>query len=188
VVYRIAAFDYYYQCGDSNFTKHHAVLVPGSPLYNAPMNDTATTTGGYVGSKMYTEGLEQAKTAIQAAFPGHVLSHKILLTNGVTNGKPSAVAWKTSEVDLMTEAMVYGGEVCAAGPDGTDDVLNFKVEKSQLPLFAFRPDLIVPANRGYWWLRDVASSAKFTCVANYGFAATSNATANAGVRPCFCIG
>ena len=186
--WRLACCCYYNKCGDTSFTKPHWLVVPDEPLYNAPMNNTATTTGGYVGSKMYIEGLEQAKEIIHAAFPGHVLSHKVLLTNGVTNGKPSSVAWKTSEVELMTEAMVYGGEICAAGPDGTDGVVNFKVEKSQLPLFAFRPDLIVPTSRANWWLRDVVSDTKFTCVGNYGFASTSAATGNLGVRPYFCIG
>ena len=38
VTYRIAAFDYYYNCGDTNFTKHHVVIVPDTSLYKAQMN------------------------------------------------------------------------------------------------------------------------------------------------------
>ena len=56
VTWRIAAFDYYLNCGDTSFAKHHAVIVPDTSLYSHNMNDTNDTTGGYVGSKMYTEG------------------------------------------------------------------------------------------------------------------------------------
>ena len=52
VNWRIAAFDYYYRCGDTDLTTHHAVIVPDSSLYNHVMNDTNITEGGYVGSKM----------------------------------------------------------------------------------------------------------------------------------------
>lgn len=47
VNWRIAAFDYYLNCGDTSFTKHHAVIVPDTCLYNAQMNTTNVTTGAY---------------------------------------------------------------------------------------------------------------------------------------------
>ena len=94
VNWRIAAFDYYYNTGDTAFAKHHAVIVPDASLYSHNMNDTNTTTGGYVGSKMYTEGLEQAKTQIQNAFgASHVLTHRLFLTNATTNGYASGGEW-----------------------------------------------------------------------------------------------
>lgn len=51
----IADMDYWYNCGDTAFTKHHLVIVPNKVLYNSQMNPTNTTVGGYVGSTMYTE-------------------------------------------------------------------------------------------------------------------------------------
>lgn len=60
VNWRIAAFDYYLNCGDTSFTKHHAVIVPDTCLYNAQMNTTNVTTGAYKGSAMYTANLAQA--------------------------------------------------------------------------------------------------------------------------------
>lgn len=185
VTYRIAAFDYYLRCGDSDLTTHHAVIVPDSNLYNHVMNDTNTTEGGYIGSKMYTEGLTQAKTTIKAAFPNHVMKHKIYLTNAVSNGKPSAGAWVESEVDLMNEQMVYGGAIFMPGCDGTTVPTNYRVEKSQLPLFAHRPDLI--SNRLTFWLRDVVTAAFFAFVGDYGVASYYYASASLGVRPAFCI-
>ena len=120
VNWRIAAFDYYYNTGDTAFTKHHAVIVPDTSLYTHVMNDTNITTGAYVGSKMYTEGLEQAKTTISNAFgSSHVLSHRIYLSNATSNGKASAGAWTDSTVDLMCEHMVYGCGIFSPVSDGS---------------------------------------------------------------------
>lgn len=185
VNYRIAAFDYYLNCGDTSTTKHHVVLVPDTNLYTHVMNDTNITTGAYVGSKMYTEGLEQAKTTIKAAFSGHVLSHRIYLSNATSNGKASAGAWVDSEVDLMCEHMVYGNGVFSPVSDGSTVPNNYRVEKSQLPLFQHEPSRI--CNRESWWLRDVISASLFAYVTNGGGAYDNNASYSYGVRPAFCI-
>lgn len=185
VNYRIAAFDYYLNCGDTSCTKHHVVLVPDTCLYNHVMNDTNITTGAYVGSKMYTEGLEQAKTTIKAAFSGHVLSKRIYLSNATANGKASAGAWCDSEVDLMCEHMVYGNGVFSPVSDGTTVPNNYRVEKSQLPLFQHEPSRI--CNRASWWLRDVISASIFANVDYNGLAYYLYASYSNGVRPAFCI-
>ena len=185
VNYRIAAFDYYLNCGDTSCTKHHVVLVPDTCLYNHVMNDTNITTGAYVGSKMYTEGLEQAKTTIKAAFSGHVLSKRIYLSNATANGKASAGAWCDSEVDLMCEHMVYGNGVFSPVSDGTTVPNNYRVEKSQLPLFQHEPSRI--CNRASWWLRDVISASIFAIVDGSGYANCFGASLSLGVRPAFCI-
>ena len=185
VNYRIAAFDYYLNCGDASCTKHHVVLVPDTCLYSHVMNDINITTGAYVGSKMYTEGLEQAKTTIKAAFSGHVLSKRIYLSNATANGKASAGAWCDSEVDLMCEHMVYGNGVFSPVSDGTTVPNNYRVEKSQLPLFQHEPSRI--CNRAGWWLRDVISASFFALVPNTGNADCYYASESNGVRPAFCI-
>ena len=185
VNWRIAAFDYYLNCGDTSCTKHHVVIVPDTCLYNHVMNDTNITTGGYVGSKMYTEGLEQAKTTIKAAFSGHVLSHRVYLTNAVTDGHPSAGAWCDSEVDLMNEQMVYGGAIFMPIANGSTVYTNYRVEKSQLPLFAHEPSRI--CNRATWRLRDVVTASRFANVTNVGLADYYTASSSLGVRPAFCI-
>lgn len=185
VNWRIAAFDYYLNCGDTSCTKHHVVIVPDTCLYNHVMNDTNITTGGYVGSKMYTEGLEQAKTTIKAAFSGHVLSHRVYLTNAVADGHPSAGAWCDSEVDLMNEQMVYGGAIFMPIANGSTVYTNYRVEKSQLPLFAHEPSRI--CNRATWWLRDVVTASHFAYVYAYGYAYSFSAGNSRGVRPAFCI-
>lgn len=186
VTYRIAAFDYYLRAGDTDMTTHHVTLVPDVPMYTHVMNDTNVTTGGYVGSKMYTSGLTQAKNTINTAFGStHVLTHRQYLSNAVTNGRPSGGSWYDSTVELMTEQNVYGGKIFGAGNDGSSVPALYTVDKSQYPLFAFRPDLI--SNRQTFWLRDVVSAANFAFVNLSGFADYYNASNVFGVRPAFSI-
>lgn len=195
VNYRIAAFDYYLNSGDTSCTTHHVVIVPDTYLYNAQMHNTSsggyeggaanTTTGGYVGSDMYKSNLEQAKTTIKGAFRGHVLKHRIYLTNAVANGRASGGAWCDSEVDLMCEQMVYGSGIFSPVSDGSNVPANYRVEKSQLPLFQHEPSRI--CNRATWWLRDVITASNFANVGSDGSAGCSVASYSRGVRPAFCI-
>ena len=195
VNYRIAAFDYYLNSGDTNCTTHHVVIVPDTCLYNAQMHNTSsgswesgaanTTAGGYVGSDIYKSNLEQAKTTIKSAFSGHVLKHRIYLTNAVANGRASGGAWCDSEVDLMCEQMVYGSGIFSPVSDGSNVPANYRVEKSQLPLFQHEPSRI--CNRTTWWLRDVITASYFALVDYSGNADCGNASNSFGVRPAFCI-
>lgn len=187
VNWRIAAFDYYLNCGDTSFTKHHAVIVPDTCLYNAQMNTTNVTTGAYKGSAMYTANLTQAKSTINSAFgSSHVLSHRIYLSNATSNGRASAGEWTDSTVDLMCEHMVYGSGIFSPVSDGSNVPNNYRVEKGQLPLFALEPSRI--CNRAAWWLRDVITAAYFAIVYSNGNADCGNASHSYGVRPAFCIG
>lgn len=195
VNYRIAAFDYYLNSGDTNCTTHHVVIVPDTCLYNAQMHNTSsggledgaanTTAGGYVGSDMYKSNLEQAKTTIKSAFSGHVLKHRIYLTNAVANGRASGGAWCDSEVDLMCEQMVYGSGIFSPASDGSTVPVNYRADKSQLPLFQHEPSRI--CNRNYWWLRDVITASQFALVDSYGSAGYTVASFPGSVRPAFCI-
>lgn len=195
VNYRIAAFDYYLNSGDTSCNTHHVVIVPDTCLYNAQMHNTSsggyeagaanTTTGGYVGSDMYKSNLEQAKTTIKSAFSGHVLKHRIYLTNAVANGRASGGAWCDSEVDLMCEQMVYGSGIFSPVSDGSNVPANYRVEKSQLSLFQHEPSRI--CNRAAWWLRDVITASRFASVADGGNASYYDASDSLGVRPAFCI-
>lgn len=186
VTYRIAAFDYYLRAGDTDMNTHHVTLVPDASMYTHCMNDTNITTGGYVESKMYTQGLNQAKTTITSAFgAAHILTHRQYLCNAVTNGKPSGGSWYDSTVELMTEQNCYGGKVFGAGNDGSTVPALYTVDKSQFPLFTFRPDMI--SNRNTFWLRDVVSAAFFARVGVNGYALCNYASNAFGVRPAFSI-
>lgn len=186
VNYCIAAFNYFLHTGDTECTKNHIVIVPDTYLYTAAMNSTNTTAGGYVGSNMYKSGLSNAKTTIKSAFSGHVLKHRIYLTNAVANGRASGGAWCDSEVDLMCEQMVYGSGIFSPVSDGSNIPENYRVEKSQLPLFQHESSRI--CNRNNWWLRDVITAAYFAVVGSTGYATGSVASNDIGVRPYFLIG
>lgn len=184
--WRIVDFDYWYNCGDTAFTTPHLVIMPDKPLYNAQMNETNITTGGYTGSLMYTENLAQAKTLAASAFGDLILTHREYLTNAVTDGHASAGAWFDSTLDLPNEIMMYGCHVYAAMNNGTVIPTNYTIGKTQLALFTVVPKLI--SNRATFWLRDVVSSAHFAYVTNHGNTDYGHASGSGGVRPVFAIG
>lgn len=194
VNYRLAVFDYYLNGGDTACTPHHAGIVPDTCLYNAQMHNTSsgdwesgadTTAGGYVGSGMYKTNLANAKTTVKSAFSGHVLKRRTYLTNAVANGRANSGIWCDSEVDLMCEQMVYGSGIYSPVSDGSNVPVNFRVEKSQLPLFQHEPSRI--CNRNNWWLRDIITASEFAFVFDNGVAGSRGASNSLGVRPFFCI-
>lgn len=186
-IWRIVDMDYWYNCGDTAFTSHHLVIMPDEALYNAQMNTTNVTTGGYVGSAMYKSNLANAKTIVNAAFQGSVLTHREYLCNAVANGRPSGGAWFDSSIELPNEPMMYGHPHFSPTSDGSTVPSIYTISKTQLALFMVCPRFIV--NRSYnQWLRDVVSSAYFACVGNRGNAGCAGASDSSGVRPVFPVG
>lgn len=186
VTWRIVDINYWMRCGDTDFNKPHLVIMPDTSLYTAAMNDTNITTGGYVNSVMYTTNLNDAKTAVAAAFGDAVLTHREYLTNAVSNGYPSAGAWYDSTVELPNECMMYGSHIFTAGGDGSFVPTRYTINKSQLALFKLVPKFI--HNRQYFWLRDVVSASSFAAVYNTGTASFLHASYSLGVRVVFAIG
>lgn len=184
-IWRIVDFDYWLGCGDTACTTHHLVIMPDRTLYNASMNDTNATTGAYVGSKMYTTNLTEAKTIVNGAFTAaHILNHREYLQNAVTNGYASAGAWFDSTVELPNEPMMYGSYIFTPASNGTVIVSRYTINKSQLAGMKVSPTLINP-NRENQWLRDVVSDAYFSIVPSYGSASTTYASNVIGVRVVF---
>ena len=186
-IWRIVDMDYWYNCGDTAFTSHHLVIMPDEALYNAQMNTTNVTTGGYVGSEMYKSNLANAKTIANAAFQGSVLTHREYLCNAVANGRPSGGAWFDSSIELPNESMMYGHPHFSPTSDGSTVPAIYTISKTQLALFMVCPRFIV--NRAYnQWLRDVVSSAYFAGVDGRGYASCGGASTSNGVRPVFPVG
>lgn len=186
-IWRIVDMDYWYNCGDTAFTSHHLVIMPDEALYNAQMNTTNVTTGGYVGSAMYKSNFANAKTIVNAAFQGSVLTHREYLCNAVANGRPSGGAWFDSSIELPNEPMMYGHPHFSPTSDGSTVSNIYTISKTQLALFMVCPRFIV--NRSYnQWLRDVVSSAGFADVNGSGRAGCDDASDSCGVRPVFPVG
>lgn len=186
VNWRIAAFDYYLTTGDTACNTHHVTIVPDTNLDTQKMNESNTTTGGYLGSAMYTANMATAKSKITSAFgAAHLLTHRLYLDNTVANGYPSARAWVDSTIELMSEQNVYGGKLYHGVMNGTNVPNITDVDKSQFPLFAHDPHMI--SNRQTYWLRNVASASHFAYVNTYGYADYNYASNARGVRPAFSI-
>ena len=198
VNYRIAGFDYWLHCGDTECTKHHIVLIPDTNLLVADgstthwMNTTNITTGAYVGSDFYTgnngnNGKATILSSIRSAFgSAHILNHREYLQNAVSNGRPSGGAWYDSEVEIPNERMVYGNAPFSPVSDGSNVPANYTIDNAQLPLF--RLDHSHICNRAPWWLRDPVSATTFALVHYYGYCYYIGASAPwVGVRPAFGI-
>lgn len=186
-IWRIVDMDYWYNCGDTAFTSHHLVIMPDEALYNAQMNTTNITTGGYVGSEMYKKNLANAKTIVNAAFQGSVLTHREHLCNAVANGKQSGGAWFDSSIELPSEIMMYGHIHFGNASDGNTIPNIYTPSKTQLALFMVCPRFITDRSHAQW-LRDVVSSAYFAGVYGDGDSACDNASSSHGVRPVFPVG
>lgn len=195
----LAGFDIFWNNGDKAFTKHHAVIVPKDCFKTkAKMNNTNVTTGGYVGSAMYTTVLPVYQAALQTALNNHILSHRELLTTAVsTTGNSNAGAgltgyasnreWKDCLIKLMSEIQVYGSTVLSSSfyDTGCDNI--------QFPLFRLAPNLKVAGlghngSRWWYWLSAVASASAFALCYGSGVGDVTGAIGDGGVRPYFCIG
>lgn len=186
-IWRIVDMDYWYNCGDTAFTSHHLVIMPDEALYNAQMNTTNVTTGGYVGSEMYKTNMANAKTIVNAAFQGSVLTHREHLCNAVANGKQSGGAWFDSSIELPSEIMMYGHIHFGNASDGNTIPNIYTPSKTQLALFMVCPRFITDRSH-VQWLRDVVSSASFAFVSDGGSASYYYASYSYGVRPVFPVG
>jgi hypothetical protein len=183
VNYRIADFDYYYNIGDTNFTKHHVVIVPDTTLYNAQMNSTNITTGAYTGSEMYTKNLDNARTAFDNAFGSSFIpTHRGKYANAVGGNIPSGLAWRDMRVELMSEEQVYGHAVWGTCNQNGYDV---GTQKTQFKLFALDQTKI--NIRQDYWLTNVGSSTTFARMTSIGNADNNSASSMFGVRPFACL-
>lgn len=189
--YRIAAIDYYLGAGDTRLTKHHLVIVPDTYLYDAVMNNTNTTSGGYVGSLLRQSLLSQARNTISAAFGSHILTKREWLTNSVSKSSVTNGGWYDSDIEIMNEVQAYGSIVWGSrdqsdwgGTGGNGR--NVGISNAQFPLFAF--DHTKLNLQSGFWLRDVVFADGFAAVDYAGNAWYQWASNEMGVRPYFCIG
>ena len=188
----VADCDYWWHKGDQNngMETHHVVIVPQAPIFNARMNPTNTTEGGYAGSEMYRNVIPACATGIVNAFgASHILTFRDWLISGVaanqiSSGLPNftggaqwgASPWVSVQCDLMTEKMVLGAPVNSAS------ALDEWCATRQMSAFRLSEKLI-NCNRQWYWLRNIVSSADFAVVNGYGGAGANHASDVHGVRP-----
>ena len=159
--------------GNPAVTAHHVAIVPQVSIFNAWMNQSRTTEGGYAGSDMYKKTIPAIATGIVDAFGyDHILTFDDYLTRDLNT---SAVY--SQKCNLMSEAMVYNGSHFASS------ALDNIVATRQMSAFRLSERLI-NSNRQFWWLRDVVSSSDFAAVEGNGTTGSADASNVYGeVRP-----
>ena len=185
----IADCDYWINKGNTAMTAHHVAIVPQAPIFNHRMNATNTTADGYAGSEMYRNIIPACARGIVHAFGSdHILEFRDGITNGVdishvSSGIPQWTgtpdwwgAWALAWCNLMSEKMVYGAPICAAG------AMDNTMATRQMSAFRLSQRLI-NYNRQAWWLRDVVSSVRFASSDADGSANATSASSSLGVRP-----
>lgn len=188
--YWVVDLDYYYQHGSSySFNKHHLVMMCAWNTGSKAMNSTNITTGGYVGSEMYTTHIPAViSDYLTPDFGSNLLRFPCYLSNatnaslardsGFTGGS-SAGAWSDEQAILPGEVQVYGTKVYG-------NARGIGNHKQQLAMFReYGYNKVV--GRDSIWLRDVASSAHFAFATITGIVSAGNAS-TIGVRPLFVLG
>lgn len=206
-VYRVVSINYYLNSGDTRCTTPHVVVMPDKCILSATgtdttaaMNDTNTTAGGFVGSKMYTTTLPGSSVTgvIESAFgAANILSHREILDNATNSGSASGWGWYDVKVTIPNECQIYGHEAWGVGTLG--DGYNIGNSWNQFTLFALAPHYAIActhsnsgssdsSDRENYWLRDVVSSAYFAGVTTGGLADVGYAASTwVGVRPYFLL-
>ena len=183
--------DYWINKGDANTftTAHHVAIVPQAPIFNARMNQTNATEGGYAGSEMYKNIIPACAAGIVSAFgSSHILTFRDGITNSVntshiSSGIPQWAGtpgwwgeWVSVQCNLMSEKMVFGAPICASG------AMDNSIATRQMSAFRLSEELI-NFNKRLCWLRDVVSSTHFAFKDSTGAAAAQFASYSFGVRP-----
>ena len=187
-----AAFDYYYNMGDTALTTHHAVLIPKTAFATtAKMNGTNTTVGAYFNSEMHQTTLPCYAASLKTALNNHLLSHRTRLTTAITASTPSMAGagmtgaatgweWETTELQLMNEVQVYG---CTVWSSSAYDV---GCDNKLLPVFKFINP--IQFGRSSYYLRSVVSSTYFAACYTTGHAGNNGASNALNVRPLILFG
>lgn len=174
--WRIGEFDPYLHSGDTEFNPgyHTALIIPDQAMCTGAMNSSHTTANGLVASVGYTSTRAAIDAKLATLFTGAngrpaLKTFRNLLTNamnasgynrfGSAGGCANGWSWYDNKSHFLKEAQVYGTTVWSSSGHDTG------IQKTQIPLFAARPDLINPG-RYWWWLGDIASSSGF-CATNY---------------------
>ena len=193
--YVIADFDYWYgkydklKSAENTDTEaenvHHIVLIPSFTHTSQKMNDTNTTEGAYLGSKMYTENMDEVRQIIEEDWGAHIVTHREIFSNAVTDGVPSAHIWTDSRIDLMNEPMVYGHYLFSPLPVNGYNHDHYTIDRDQLAIFKLDPGFLRTSFSG--WLRDVSSASYFAYASTSGNANYIYASNTFNVRPAFAI-
>ena len=196
--FRIAGINYFKAAANEwGVQDNHVCIVPDT-LGSSVMNDTNVTTGGYIGSKMYTTVLPKYYAALAGSvgtpFYGHIKAMKESLVNGVDNTiqagggiakwTGAATGWAdiaNISLCLLSELEIYGTRNFGTAGDNVKNA-------AQLPMFRLNPNTITVWGTKNTWLRSVAAGTAFCGAGGYFHADYYGASGVLAVRPRFAIG
>lgn len=163
----------YTEDNNSNtMTPHIACIICDLP--NCAMNSSKTTVGGYLNSYMHSTFLSgrvlTALSGIGITISDHLVKHKKLLTNSITNtGCSNDWVWKDEYISLMSEIQLFGSIIWSSSGYDTGEA------NEKLAIFNFiRPSKLfgnIPI-----WVRDVASAVGFASLSNGGCSSNDDAS------------
>lgn len=183
-------------------TYNHIAVCPLTHFGQAAMNDTATTAGGYAGSKMQMDILGYDVTTagtismqLYNILGTHLKKTLAYLTDNMNENGNNRTGSSTGRADgtggykiyarIMSEIEVLGSIVFSSS--GYDIGSSFK----QYPAFRNNKDLIVPKDM-YYSFNNIASKTSYSGIVNanaaYGVVNVQLATTKRYVRPCFILG
>jgi len=188
----------------------HLVMVPGQGFGGTQhfgrqrMNPASDTTGGYKASEMNTTHLGSVASAgstdadatinqqLYAEFGTHLKTTRELVSNSVDknssqnrypgqSGASNSWEWISAQAILMSEIECYGSVAFSSSGFDTGNANHW------LPLFQFS-NSARNNKTAYYWLKDVASSARFCFAGSDGDSNSGSASdADGFVRPRFVI-
>ena len=133
-------------------TAHHAVVVPETPLFDAPINTDSSNEGGYAGSYMQRTVMLGFAMGLAAAFgPSHLLIFN-------TDGHPSVCR-------LMTLSMLFGQQELPGSGDWSYFEKDSCLGGEQLAAFRLKPEL-QSCGMCYWLTDECSYSSKIFAIVN----------------------
>lgn len=184
----IVDFDYFYQL-KNDVIHHHVVLMPSDTLYQYVLNPTNTTSGGFVNSDLYKNGLQDANDMIVSAFGSNHLLNLPKMYSNATN----ADGYVTGTI-RVNEKVIIPGEIEMYGMRNVSNSnsrlmfggLFIEYGTLQFSLCRMYPRFLKNITHSYW-LSDIASDGSGKII-NPGSSIYTNANnTEPGVRPYFAI-
>lgn len=187
--WQIVDFDYFYNSGNNHLLKHHAVIMPTKCLYKTNYEATNINDNGYFNSKLYKEGLIQARQQINAAFTGHIIEHDEVGTYNKDGKNRWNVRWDKTTIGIPSVYYIYPSDLVLKLDTNNEMFYNI-IYSGQFALFQLlkQKAILTEDLPEAYWLRECISVSGFATsvdnlTINWGYSSSSY-----GIRPYFLIG
>lgn len=197
---RVADLNYFSRVKASLIQGNYMVVIPDDWMFIASMNNSATSSGGYPGTRLF-EGwmFEDPLDIFKACFGAeHIIRHNLYFPEN-KDVWPDQYRWYQNSVVVPNSAMMTGQySEYSVMLNAFDDPYADAGADAQLSLFRLDPDMLLKGTQDSSmsdpciWLRDIRadqSSNGFLCL-DFTTGEVGGASANAkyGVRPYALIG